>query len=800
MRFKTMTRYDGQIHLEMVDGDPGLSYGVSAVAKDGTALPGALVWDGCRAVLVLADLTVAQRVTVEAMDGQGKVQDKKVLHVDPLASKVKAKLHRLSRGVDAASLEGVDSRPVLGEATVEVLGLHDDLEGTDIVRGEVAFLIPAGQPVDGAVSVRVLDREGTVLADSWIQTGNRVRILADGSQERTVGFSTRVSHELDWFCVDATMDQEGVAPGFSVVTPPAADLMRRQDDFQRWRSPLSDQYDGWFRAHRTSERDLAIQRRQRFSTEPVFSIIVPLFKTPLDFFHEMVDSVVAQTYPRWELVLVNASPEEAELAAAVEERRRSDGRIKVVTLDGNRGITLNTNAGIEAATGEFLSFFDHDDLLEPDLLYRYMEGLEAFPDTDLFYCDEDKVMDGVYRDGYFKPDFSWDLLCTNNYICHLLTVRKALVDAMDELPGARYDGSQDHNLTMVVAEKARNIYHARRVLYHWRVHRGSTAAGADSKPWTQESGRIAIQEHLDRVGLDAKVADSPLPNVYELDYAIPEGTHVSIIIPNKDARDLLGRCVDSIVEKTTFTDYSVVVVENNSEDPETFRFYGELEAAHPNLSVVRYDEKGFNFSALCNLGAEASHGATHLLFLNNDTEVIEGRWLELLLGPLQRPEVWASGAKLLYPDGLIQHVGINIPQAGPFHLFLAYPGESHGYFGFPTVATRNLQAVTGACLMVDAQAFERLGGFDEKLPVAFNDVEFCQRLVDAGGQIVIEPRARLYHHESVSRGNDLDDPAKHSAMIGAFGYYERLWPRCRALGDRWYSALAAPLTDQYQMD
>jgi GT2 family glycosyltransferase len=391
------------------------------------------------------------------------------------------------------------------------------------------------------------------------------------------------------------------------------------------------------------------------------------------------------------------------------------------------------------------------------------------------------------------------MICCRNFVTHLLTVRKELVDAFNNEPGSEFDGAQDYHMTMAIAEQARNIYHARRVLYHWRIHKNSTAANSAAKPYTVEAGRRAIQAHLDRCHIPATaVCDEEKDNFYHVDYEIPAGSKVSIVIPNKDAKDVLKRCVDSIFEKTTYPHFELVIVENNSTTQEIFDYYQELTAAHTNVRVVTY-EGSFNYSAINNLGVAATTG-THLLFLNNDTQVIEPNWLQLLMGPLVRPGVGAVGAKLLYPNGLIQHVGVILSGDGFGHVSRLYPGDELGYGEYPSLMAREMLAVTGACLMTTRAYFDAVGGFDEGLPVAYNDVDLCLRLREAGLVSVVNPRALLYHYESVSRGYDEDSPQKRARLEREKGLMMRRWAHWYVQGDPYYNANCAPGSDLYQLD
>ena len=391
-------------------------------------------------------------------------------------------------------------------------------------------------------------------------------------------------------------------------------------------------YPTWFENHKVTIDVLSKQTNTYFGYRPRFSIVVPLFNTPDSFFQDMLQSVTAQSYGKWELILVNASPENHALSSLAQQASDSDDRIKLVTLAKNKGISENTNAGLDTAQGDFVCFFDHDDTLEPNLLFEYAKAVNRYDDVDVLYCDEDKLMpDGKLAQPFFKPDFNPDLLMNNNYICHMLTIRKDLLDTLPRNT-ADYDGAQDHNLTLRAVEKARRVHHVAKVLYHWRISDTSTAANADSKPYASRAGIISVQEHLDRMGIKASVSLSRRPFTYRVQYDIPvPHPLVSIIIPTKDHVDVLQTCLNSIFDKTTYDNYEIVVIENNSVESGTFSYYRQLTDEHPsNVRVVTW-EKEFNFSKLMNFGAKYARGE-YLLLLNNDTEVITPNWIEELLG------------------------------------------------------------------------------------------------------------------------------------------------------------------------
>lgn len=560
-----------------------------------------------------------------------------------------------------------------------------------------------------------------------------------------------------------------------------------QSDSILYRDAYSDPYYGeWFKSHQPTPFELDRQRSATFDIRPLFSIVVPLYNTPLCFFSEMVSSVAAQTYPNWELILVNASPDNAELSDFARQASANETRIHIETLEDNKGISLNTNAGIDVAKGDFVCFLDHDDLIEPNALYEYARAINEHPDTDLLYCDEDKLTpEGKLVHPFFKPDFSIDLLRNNNYICHFLTIRKSLLETI--LPNtAEYDGSQDYNLILRSVEHARHIHHVPLVMYHWRISETSTAGNADEKPYATIAGIKALEEHLQRVGLSAKVLREDRPFTYKVIYDVPDDMPlVSIIIPTKDHIDLLKTCISSIEKISTYPNYEILIVENNSTEQETFDFYDQVsrDSDHTRLRVLTWEHE-FNFSKIINFAAQHANGQ-YLILLNNDTEVITPNWIETMLGIASRKEVGAVGVKLYYPDETLQHAGVGFGDDVPAHYFSNLPRGKHGYFCFDD-AQRNVSAVTAACLMTRKDVFLDIDGFNENYGVAYNDVDYCLRLRDHGYLITYTPEVELYHYESISRGFDKTG-VERARYIGELARIHMDWAPFFAEGDPYYT-------------
>ena len=533
------------------------------------------------------------------------------------------------------------------------------------------------------------------------------------------------------------------------------------------------EYQVWRKKRLVPEREKAEQRKTVFDYAPKISIVVPAFKTPESFLREMIDSVKAQTYGNWQLCVADGSADDADthVSAILRDYAAADPRIVFCTLEDNLGIAGNTNAALALADGEYIALLDHDDVLEDTALYEVVSLLQEQPYKAL-YTDEDKVSTDLrdYYEPHFKPDFSPDLLRSNNYICHLFVVKKEIADRVGGFREA-FDGSQDYDFILRCTERASSVGHVRKALYHWRCHAGSTAANQASKMYCYEAGQRAIEEHLRRVKLSGEVTMMQQLGFYRVRYDLAGEPLISILIPNKDQKDILKRCIDSILQKTTYREYEILIIENNSTGDEIFAYYEELKK-DPRIRVLTWDGP-FNYSAINNFGASQAKGE-YLLLLNNDTEVIADNWLEEMLGDCQRPEVGAVGAKLLYPDGTVQHAGVVIGLGGVAgHVFTRIDAQDAGYFG-RAIIRQNYSAVTAACLMVSAEDFASVGGLDETLAVAFNDIDFCLKLCEKGRRNVWNPAAELYHHESISRG--AEDTAEKQ---------KRFWKEIAQMNERW---------------
>lgn len=548
----------------------------------------------------------------------------------------------------------------------------------------------------------------------------------------------------------------------------------RQDGFEqmcrdiRFRVALAHHEDLWqHRADIPTRRQLKIQRTTPIADGPVVSIVVPLYNTPIRYLNEMLDSVHQQTYPNWQLCLVDASqPGHEQVEQVCRSAAHRDYRITYEKLTENLGIAANTNAGFALAKGQWITLLDHDDTLYPNALYE-MVALALQQDAEMVYSDEIVLSDdGKELRGYhFKPGYAPDYLNGCNYITHLCMFRRDLFVRAGGRENPTYDGAQDYDLILRLTENLsapNKIVHLPKVLYSWRAGAGSTAENlVEAKPYAVEAGRRAIQDHLERLGRNATVESLPdAPGAYRVKYAVEGTPKISVIIPNKDHVEDLRRCLESLYAHAGYENFEVLVAENNSTDPETFAYYEQAKQQFAGLKIVTY-EGPFNFSAINNTARKAAEGE-YLLLLNNDIEVLTDNFLAELLSYAQRPDVGAVGAKLFYPDDTIQHGGVILGINGSAgHSHKSHPRDAVGDL-YRLVTAQNYMAVTGACLMVKAELYDLCGGLDENdFAVAYNDVDLCLKLYERGYLNVFTPEAQAYHYESKSRG--LDDGSAANA-------------------------------------
>ncbi|MBE6049636.1 MAG: glycosyltransferase family 2 protein [Clostridium sp.] len=544
------------------------------------------------------------------------------------------------------------------------------------------------------------------------------------------------------------------------------------------------QYKTWIENHVATKAELELQKNYEFEYRPLISILIPTYKTPKHLLVETIDSVLNQSYSNWELCIADGNSEESYINEMLDEYARNDKRIKVKYLDENKGIAGNTQECYYMATGDYIGLFDHDDLLEPNALFEVVKAVNEDRTIDFIYTDEDKINEkSDYRfDPHFKQDFAIDTFRSYNYICHFSVFRK---DLMAKINGFRdgFNGSQDYDIILRATEVAENVHHIPKILYSWRVHSGSTAGNPKNKMYCYDSAKKALDEELKRKGIKGKAKDGKYIGTYEIDYEIIGNPKVSILIPTKDHIDDLDRTIKSVLNKTDYKNYEIIVIENNSEQKETFEYYEKIQKLDADIKVVTW-EKGFNYSGINNFGAKYATGEL-LLLLNNDVEVINKEWLTKMVSLAQREDVGCVGAKLYYPDGTIQHGGIIVGLGGAAaHAHRGFNHKEYGYF-LRLGITHNLSAVTGACLMVKKSVFDEVGGLDESFEVAYNDVDFCLRVLETGRVNVWTPYAELYHYESKSRG--VDDLATNKRFQGEFKRFRERYEDFLEKGDPYYN-------------
>ena len=685
------------------------------------------------------------------------------------------------------SINAEDLHELVKESLVE---FH--LDRIEVLYGTMLEI--QGWAVDQRGSVEVtVHKEDTSLLDCRITRGRRPdvverRSLDDVYRSQEIGF--RISAALPeipgkkiilHFCGDS------VTKTYDIDVETLRKEQKPKGFFYRLfhKEPEeTDDYEQWILKHRPDKKTLRKQKKTVFQKKPLISIVVPLYQTPEPYLRELIDSVKAQSYENWQLCLADGSPDD-RLKGFLDRNYGKENRIVYRKLEQNGGISVNTNEAVMLATGEYLMLCDHDDTLEPDALYEITKAINEKDAPDVLYTDEDKVsMDGKhYFDPNFKPDYNLFRLRENNYICHIFVVKKALTDRVGLLR-TEFDGAQDYDFIFRCCEEADKVVHIPKVLYHWRCHMDSTAADPESKAYAYQAGRRAIKEHYQRMGIDASVEMTERPGWYRSYVKIQDNPKISIIIPNKDHIEDLELCLFSLTKRSTYKNYEILIVENNSEKPETFEYYKKLPDRYPKVKVLTW-EKEFNYSAINNFAAKQAEGV-YLLFLNNDVEILTPQWIEEMLQICQQKDVAITGAKLYYPDDTIQHAGVVLGLGGiAGHIMCKASREDPGYFG-RTVTVQEISAVTAACMMIRTEDFWNAGGFDETFQVAFNDIDLCMKVRAAGKKIVFTPYAELYHYESKSRGLE-DTPEKQFRFDKEVKAFEAKWSEQLAKGDPYYS-------------
>ena len=565
--------------------------------------------------------------------------------------------------------------------------------------------------------------------------------------------------------------------------------LKYEKDLEREKDNELSDYEKWIKANNYTDAEIEKQEKTKFKKKPKISIVIPLYNTDTEFFRELLYSVHSQTYKNWELCLADGSEQELEEIKKMVEK---DKRIKYKFLGENKGISENTNEAIKMATGDYISLLDHDDMLEITALYEIVKVINENKDVDFIYSDEDKFhfIDEPDYAPHFKPDYAPDTLRANNYICHYSVFKKELLEKIGGF-NSEYNGAQDYDIILRMSENAKKIIHISKVLYHWRVHKSSTSMTQEAKPYAILAGQKAIEAHLKRVGLNGTVSEGANAGTYKIDYEIRGNPKISILIPNKDGIDLLEACINSIINKSTYNNYEIVIIENNSEKTATFDYYKEL-IKNEKIKVLNFNKNtildktgekelvgepnkgiGFNYSKIINFGVKNVNG-DYIVQLNNDTEILTKDWLEKMLGFAQREDVGAVGVKLYYSDETIQHAGIIVgARTVAAHLFRGLAKDEQGYFGRENII-QNMNAVTAACIMTKKSIYEEVGYMNEDFAVAFNDIDFCLKIRNTGRLIVYNPFVELMHYESKTRGDD-NAPEKIERFKHEINLFLEIW-------------------------
>ncbi len=540
------------------------------------------------------------------------------------------------------------------------------------------------------------------------------------------------------------------------------------NDYKRWASvnfPDKEQL-GEF-------RDQASQ----FSYKPKISVLLPVYNTDVKYLSEAIDSVLAQVYENWELCISDDNSPDKRIREVLQSYTTKDSRIKVCYRTINGHISANSNSALELATGEYVTLLDHDDLLTPDALFHNVQALNENRNIDLIYSDEDKIHDNhVVSEPHFKPDWCPDNFLCRNYLGHLVVIRRDLVERAGRFREG-FEGSQDYDLLLRVTELTEKIHHIPKVLYHWRMHGGSTSANESAKPYAFNSGIKALEEALARRGVKGKVSlIDNLPGYYMIRYDLVKPGKVSIIMPSRNRADMCETAIESVFRFTEYPDFELILVDNNSDEPSFFSMIERWKQKEPGRFKCIRDEGVFNFSRLINNGARAANGS-YLLLLNNDVEVISGDWMTCMVEQAQRDQTGVVGVKLLYKSDIVQHAGVVIGLLGMVgHTFVGAPKDAPGYSYF-LKAINNYSALTAACLMVRKSAFDKVGGFDEELAVEFNDVDFCLKLVEQGLRNIYVPHVTLYHYESISRGHPHSNSTAYKQHLKDVAIFRQRWQK-----------------------
>lgn len=774
-------RRDGLIYLQLkVDGiDQGSLITAKASAKDGRHTPAMIFpYQDADWVLCLPAFAIDQHVMLEERNASGDIIAIAEINVGVAETKVRSVLDCKFRWNIAKTIRGYHNYFQTERTRIFFDGGFASESGITL-RGSICVPEP---DIENA-SVTLYDTHATIIPNAVKMHNGKSAVMPGTDDDQCTEFPFAITLPLDSqdYVINAEVPHDPGLSCFIIITAPehgeliqsggrhfpaARRILPRTIANLQPSAENEPKYGEWLAKHRTPLSELERQRTDHEIEGPTFSIIVPLYRTPIDLFEAMANSVLDQTYGKWELVLVNSTPDDAALSSAVSALATKDDRVKVVNLDGNYGITENTNRGIDAATGDYVSFFDHDDLLEPDMLYEYASAIKYDPAIDLLYCDEDKLLDdGTYFYPNFKPDFSIDQLRNNNYVCHMLTVRKSLLDKIGRTP-AGFDGSQDHYLTLRVSEETSHIHHVPKVLYHWRATENSTAMNASNKTYATDAGIKAVQSNLDRLGIDGLVESYGRPFTYRVRYHAPKETKVAIIVPVENDDVMAAACVHSVLTCTDYGAYEIVVPhsqdlnDNTSEMLNSIAGLGQQTGSEQQVHLMPCDGN-LGKSALVNVAASKSD-ANAIVIMDSNVTVDDPQWLSILLGYAMRSDVGAVSPRLFKSNCTYYHAGFALTPSGINRLFKdIHKDEPMRYFAYCDI-TRNVSALDDACLVTSKKVFEEVGGLDENLSFFMAGIDYCLKTSSTGYLCTYTADTTLWY-ESIDEPSDECD--EENALI-----------------------------------
>lgn len=724
-------------------------------------------------LLALPSLSVTQTVELTAVSWDGTETEHLTQRLNPIASRLSSPMDLLRRGAKRVRPQVPSERDALGEWEVVVDRLVATNDGYDVCHGHATLMGAGRQSVEGALSVCMLDSHGTNAArDPWICLSDAIDQVPahPGFFERRVEFSLRVATAVTTMVVWVRPEGEGELPtGFVCLGPRVTTGMR-----ELWRVTTTcahddEAYDAWFAAHHVvTPAELAMQQDGSFDRGVTFSVVSVLHDASADTLRAMVDSVLEQSYGHLELVLVNSVPDDRRLASVVRGLELADARVRSVPLGADFGIAAATSEGIDAATGDYVCLLDEGDLLAPDALWCLARAIDATPDADLLYTDEDCVDRGRHLRPCFKPDWDPDLLMGGNYLGGLMAVRAELLRDMETM-GRELDGAQAYYVALHASAQAAAVCHVPRVLYHRRRPDGARAAGTTELA----SGLAALRAYVELQELPASVRPSTrVQQSFELSYEVGEHEPlVSVIIVNHDGVASLDRCLASLREHTTYGSYEVIIVEHGSVDPETFAYYRKAEEDDSHVRTIFYQDEGPTSQArLVNFGASRAKGA-YLLLLAPDVEAVDDGWMTRLVSLCARPGTEVVGGRLVRADGTIVFNGAFLSSHGPMALDRYRLASDVTQ---PEAALlHRVTLASGSCMMVDATTFRMVGGFSVAFDAAYGDADLCLRVARGGGRVVLDPQVSLRCYRPFAA----DGPGRRdTADLRAVGHLWESWP------------------------